>query len=202
MTDRSDDTVELAALIGSRICHDLVSPVGAITNGVELLGMTANGAFGPELDLIAESAVNATARLQFFRVAFGTAGTEPLASENLRTLMSDFFGEARLQIKWHATGDHARSDIQLVLLAIMCCETALPFGGQITVDFKDPLWSVTCTSDSLRLEDTLWSHLRHGNAPTDLPAAQVQFALLPLHLERQARALDMALAGDSLTIRF
>jgi histidine phosphotransferase ChpT len=67
------DQPDLAALIGSRICHDLISPIGAIGNGVELLLMEASGK-GPELSLISESVAAANARIRFFRVAFGAAG--------------------------------------------------------------------------------------------------------------------------------
>ncbi len=67
------DKPDLAALIGSRICHDLISPIGAIGNGVELL-MMDGAAKTPELALIAESVANANARIRFFRVAFGAAG--------------------------------------------------------------------------------------------------------------------------------
>lgn len=58
--------INLAALIGSRICHDLISPIGAINNGLELLGMSDTPE-GPELELISESVGNASARIRFFR---------------------------------------------------------------------------------------------------------------------------------------
>ena len=73
----SDDPPEcpdLAALIGSRICHDLISPIGAIGNGLELLSMS--GAGGPEVALISDSVANANARIRFFRIAFGHASPE------------------------------------------------------------------------------------------------------------------------------
>ena len=77
------DKPDLAALIGSRICHDLISPIGAIGNGVELMMMDGT-AKTPELALIAESVANANARIRYFRVAFGSAGadSEPLYSSS------------------------------------------------------------------------------------------------------------------------
>jgi len=56
----SHDNTSIAVLIGSRICHDLISPIGAITNGLELLNM-AGEANGPEMSLIGESVGNASA---------------------------------------------------------------------------------------------------------------------------------------------
>ena len=66
------DKPDLAALLGSRICHDLISPIGAIGNGLELLMMDGSAA-GPEMALISESVGNANARIRFFRVAYGLA---------------------------------------------------------------------------------------------------------------------------------
>ena len=70
------DALELAALLCSRVCHDLISPVGAIVNGLEVLDDNPK----PEdrdfaLDLIRKSARTASARLQFCRLAFGAAGS-------------------------------------------------------------------------------------------------------------------------------
>ena len=63
---------QLADMISSRICHDLISPIGAISNGVEL--MAGMNSMSEELDLINQSAKNAQAKLMFFRVAFGASG--------------------------------------------------------------------------------------------------------------------------------
>src|ERR1700755_2421458 len=64
---------DLAALLCSRVCHDIISPVGAINNGLELLD--EGGADGDAMKLIRQSARNASARLQFARIAFGAAGS-------------------------------------------------------------------------------------------------------------------------------
>ncbi len=65
---------DIASLIGSRISHDLISPIGAIGNGLELLSMS--GAGGPEVELISDSVANANARIRHFRIAFGLASAE------------------------------------------------------------------------------------------------------------------------------
>ena len=69
------DKPDLAALIASRICHDLISPLGAIGNGVELLAMEPGGT-RPEMALISESVANANARIRFFRICFGQASSD------------------------------------------------------------------------------------------------------------------------------
>lgn len=64
------NTPDIAALVSARICHDLISPIGAIGNGVELL-MLDKAAASPEMDLISESVTQASARIRFFRLAYG-----------------------------------------------------------------------------------------------------------------------------------
>ena len=69
-------TDNIAALIGSRICHDLISPIGAIGNGVEILTMSASVGSSPELGLIADSVHHTNARIRFFRIAYGAASMD------------------------------------------------------------------------------------------------------------------------------
>ena len=84
MTDNSGN---LAALIGSRICHDLISPIGAISNGLELLEL-AGAAQSPELDLIGESVSNAEARIRFFRIAYGYANDQMIGPAEVTPILN------------------------------------------------------------------------------------------------------------------
>ena len=84
----ADPLPDFAALIGSRICHDLISPLGAIGNGVELLEMSSAGA-SPEMALISESVASANARIRFFRIAFGAAGSGgSVAAAEIRSILA------------------------------------------------------------------------------------------------------------------
>jgi histidine phosphotransferase ChpT len=67
------DNLEIATLVGSRLCHDLANPIGSISNGLELLNLS-DTVSGPEFDLTVQSVQEAIARLEIYRVAFGTAG--------------------------------------------------------------------------------------------------------------------------------
>ena len=89
---------QLNDLIGSRICHDLISPLGAISNGIELL--TMSGAAGsPEMTLIGESIENANARIRFFRVAFGAAAPGSLlGNSEIRSIMADMYRGSRTSV--------------------------------------------------------------------------------------------------------
>ena len=122
MPDRPD----LTALIGSRICHDLISPIGAIGNGVELL-MMDGATKGPEIALIAESVANANARIRYFRVAFGSAGRDQrIGRGEVASIIEDTTRGGRMLIDWQSPQDLARREVKLAFLAIQCCETAMP----------------------------------------------------------------------------
>jgi histidine phosphotransferase ChpT len=172
------DNANLAALIGSRICHDLISPIGAITNGLELLDMSGN-VHGPELDLIAQSVGNAGARIRFFRIAYGASSSQMLGHRDILSVLHDNFGDSRVQVDWTPVGDCPRTLVRLAFLALQCCETALPYGGQITVRRNHENWSVEAASPKLTLDPNLWDRLHASVPAAGLTAAQVQFALLP-----------------------
>ncbi|MEM9127616.1 MAG: histidine phosphotransferase, partial [Pseudomonadota bacterium] len=84
--------LNLASLIGSRICHDLTSPIGAITNGLELLDMAGN-APAQEVELISDSVDSAGARIRFFRIAYGKATQQMIAHTDVMRLLSDLYDE-------------------------------------------------------------------------------------------------------------
>ena len=75
----SNPNLTLSNLIGSRICHDLISPIGANNNSLELIEFKG-GQIGSEMGLIEESCAAATARIQFFRIAYGTASDGQIIS--------------------------------------------------------------------------------------------------------------------------
>jgi histidine phosphotransferase ChpT len=74
----AQNDLDLAALVSSRICHDLISPIGAINNGLELLNMSGASPVGPEMQLICDNVKSASARIRFFRIAFGAASDDPV----------------------------------------------------------------------------------------------------------------------------
>lgn len=199
---QSVEAIDLAALIGSRLCHDLISPLGAIGNGIELLGMTgAAGAAGPEFQMISEAVTNANARVKFFRVAFGQAGAEQrLGRAAITTLLADLAQGGRLSYDWQVEGDQPRSEVKLVFLATLCLEAALPWGGQLTISRTPGRWQLEARARRTKRDDALWAMLE--GAPGHTAPAQVQFALLPIELARQRRQAEWMIGEDSASIRF
>lgn len=195
MTDKPD----LLSLLGSRICHDLISPIGAIGNGVELL-MMGGAARGAEMALIADSVANASARIRFFRVAFGIASHDQrMARSEIRAILADVARGGRITMDWAGPSDVARREAKLLFLLMLCMESALPFGGHIAVD-RDTRWSVTATSPKLKIDTQLWDVLLHPADAPGLTPAQVHFALVPEELRRQERRMTTDLSADTIRL--
>ncbi|WP_424967276.1 MULTISPECIES: histidine phosphotransferase family protein [unclassified Dinoroseobacter] len=168
---------DLSALIGSRICHDLISPLGAIGNGLELLQMSG-ASEGPEMALIAESVESANARIRFFRIAYGDAQVnQMIKGAELRGALHGSYQGGRLVIDWQPE-DMLRSDAKKAFLTLQCLETAMPYGGTIRVTGQPGALVYTGTAQRFAFDEMLWNGLA-GTAPLDhLRPAQVQFALL------------------------
>lgn len=191
---------KLAALIGSRICHDLISPIGAINNGLELLTMTRD-ASGPEFDLIAESVSNASARIRFFRIAFGAAGDQPVGQNDVRDIIAGI-ETGRVKITYLPAKDHSRKKVRLVFLGILCLEAALPYGGTIEITEDSGRWKLVGRGEKLNFDGTLWSVLADPTQMDQIEPAHVQFALLPTLLREDALALHTDIGTQKIELRF
>ena len=196
------DKADLAALLGSRICHDLISPIGAISNGVELL-MMDGGVKGPEMALISESVANANARIRFFRVAYGASSPDQRISRSeVTAILSDLLRGGRLSVDWQSPNDVSRREVKLVFLLIQCLETAMPYGGRIAVEMADGRWSLVAQSQKLRVNPDLWEVLSNPAAPADIGASQVHFLLVPVECSRQHLRLTADIREAEIRLSF
>lgn len=197
----NEPTSDLASLLGSRLCHDLISPLGAIGNGVELLTMTGAGS-SPEINLILQSVNSASARIRFFRIAFGAAGRDQTVGRaEVLSIIDDLGRDARIKTNWQGPPDLPRGSVKLAFLAILCMETALPWGGRINVAATGSGWTIESDADRIRADPDVWSRLTGRPASAPLQASNVQFALLPEEAKRQGRTLRLMIRDKSITIR-
>jgi histidine phosphotransferase ChpT len=197
------DTPDLAALIASRICHDLISPIGAIGNGVELLTMEPGGASRPELTLISESVANANARIRLFRIAFGAAKVGQ-DRQNLGPCDALVAGgrAGRVTHAWTSQGDLSRREVRLVFLLLLCLETVLPYGGRVEVSQAESRWTIRAEAQRTKIEPTLWAFLTSPDATGTVEAGQVQFALVGHDLVRLGRPLQAEIEPEGLRLSF
>jgi histidine phosphotransferase ChpT len=193
--------LNFAALIGSRICHDLISPIGAINNGLELIEMSTPS-MGPEMALISESVTNASARIRFFRIAFGAAGEQLIGRPEVVSILNDVYAGSRINVAWGPLDGQQRRVVRLTFLALLCLETGMPYGGRIEIAQDGDQMVLTGYADKYKIDDDLWAVLQKDAPPQDLRPAHVQFGLLPLIAQDEARTLVVDSAADPVTIRF
>lgn len=206
MTDSSTriEPIDLAALLGSRLCHDLVSPLGAISNGVELLQMSGMGQ-SPEMQLVADAVAAARSRIQTFRMAFGQPGTDQRVSgPDLVKLLDGMASQGRLKIELDAPGDQPRDDVRMLLLAIMCLESAMPWGGRVMVVRTGATWRLVGDAERVKPEPALWAWLDGTvDAEAGAPApARVHFALLAESARAAGRRITWELDDNGAEIAF
>jgi len=131
---------DLTALMCSRVCHDIISPVGAINNGLELLD--EGGADEDAMDLIRTSALNASVRLKFARLAFGASGSVGASidtGEAEKAVVDYVSADAKTEVTW--TGQRAiipKNKVKLLLNLFLVAYGAIPRGGTIDITLEDP----------------------------------------------------------------
>jgi histidine phosphotransferase ChpT len=132
------EALDLVALVCSRVCHDVISPVGAIVNGLEVLADEKDEKMKEvALDLIRKSAIQASARLQFARIAFGAAGSAGAQIDlgDAAEVAKGFLEDDRLKLVWNLPRALLpKNRVKLLLNLLMIASAAIPRGGTLTVD--------------------------------------------------------------------
>ena len=191
---------DLSGLLGSRLCHDLISPVGAISNGLELVGMTATPQ-SAEMQLVAESVRNAQARIRFFRVAFGTSrADQALGSPELSEVLAGVYGVGRLTVVWNTKGEVARDQAKLAFLLILCIEAGLSRGGTIEVTRHAKGWTIAGAGQRYRDLADFWPELDGAGATADITPERVQFPLALLQAKAAGFSLCVRTGNDGICI--
>jgi histidine phosphotransferase ChpT len=130
-------SVDFASLLCSRLCHDLLSPVGALNNGIELLADEHDPEMRTRcLELLAESARASANKLKFFRLAFGAAGGfgDMVDTREARAAIEGMFGEGRIQLGWMvAEPALPKGAIKILLNLALIAGDALVRGGRLDI---------------------------------------------------------------------
>ena len=131
---------DLAALLCSRVCHDVISPVGAINNGLELLD--EGGTDADAMELIRTSALNASVRLKFARLAFGASGSvgASIDTGEAEKAAKDFAAaEKKAEVTWNGPrAIIAKNRVKLLLNLFVVAYGAIPRGGSLDVTIENP----------------------------------------------------------------
>jgi histidine phosphotransferase ChpT len=192
--------LELAALISSRICHDVISPVGAIANGLEMLAEEQDEAMREQtMTLIRKSASQASAKLQFARLAFGAAGSAgaEIDLRDAERVARDFVQGAKHTLSWQGPpATLPKNKVKLLLNLVALGVVALPRGGAVNViiEGEGPAarFVVRAQGDPARLSEQVMSLLSGANGGT-IDAHSIQ----PYYAHRVARAAGMTVSVET-----
>ncbi len=188
--------LELAALISSKICHDVIGPVGAIYNGLEVLDEDDDDdSRAYALEQIRNFTEQASAKLQFARFAFGAAGSAAAVIDlrEAANISRGFVESGKHKLAWAvAPGQMPKDQVKLLLNMLAGAMTALPRGGQITVevaaDVGHPTFVVRCAGPRARPPQHLAEFIA-GVQPEELGPLTIQ----PYYTCRLAEAAGMRL---------
>lgn len=180
-TSNKPTDLEFAALIASKICHDVIGPVGAIGNGLEILEEDNNAdSSSYALEVIRNVTKQASVRLQYARFAFGAAGSAgaQIDLETARTISLGLVGEAKHKMEWKGpTGHLPKNQAKLLLNMVACAVSALPRGGNITLqigpDLEAPQFVFRCSGRNARPPQYLGEFVTGKNAP-EIDALTIQ----------------------------
>ena len=132
------EALDLAALLCSRVCHDLISPVGAVINGLEVLEESKDEETRTfAMDLIKKSSHTASARLQFCRLAFGAAGSAGAAIDlgDAQGVARGFLEDGKTRLEWNLPRELLpKNRVKLLLNLLLLAGQTIPRGGTMRVD--------------------------------------------------------------------
>ena len=198
-------------LLCSRLCHDLVSPVGAVKSGLELIAEFDDDPGGEAMALIQTSAESASLKLRFFRVAFGQAGsTGDLSLSEGKQLADAMVASARTTLVWPGSDGAATSPrrgiVKAMLNMILVAADLLPRGGTITAKHHetDTATEIVIAADSpdARVTDELRTALSDAAVESELTPRTVQGYFTRVLLRRAGADLKLAeRPGEGIDLR-
>ncbi len=196
---------ELAALLCSRLCHDIISPVGAINNGLELLD--EGGADEDAMALIRASARNASARLQFARLAFGAAGSAGMQIDtgDAEAVARSFLANEKPELGW--SGDRAllpKNQVKLLLNLLLIAHAAIPRGGRIDVKVEaapETRFELSASGPMMRVPARFLELYSGQGAQEPIDAHSVQFYYTLLLAREAGMEIGIRAGAEEILLR-
>jgi histidine phosphotransferase ChpT len=195
--------LDLAALLCSRVCHDLISPVGAIVNGIEVMEEDKNEETKTfALDLIKKSAYQASAKLQFCRLAFGAAGSAGAEIDlgDAEKVARGLFEDGKTTLVWNLPRQlSAKNRVKLLLNMLLIAAGTISRGGTLSIDpvpGGDGIAGFVVTASGLNAKlNPMVAELLAGNSAHPVDAHAIQ----PLYAGILARdcGLVLSAAGEN-----
>jgi histidine phosphotransferase ChpT len=201
--DQKLSDLDLSALLCSRVCHDIISPVGAIANGLELMDDPDVDADmkSTALDMVRSSAKTATAKLKFCRIAFGASGSAGAHIDlgEAGEIAKAFVGDEKIKLDWQAPRENRpKAEVKLVLNMLMLAMAGIPRGGLVTVTVQDRDFVVTAQGERAKVPQAMADVLTGAAVLEALDARMVQPYYAKLLAESAGLLLTMGMSGDDV----
>jgi histidine phosphotransferase ChpT len=208
MTKFALDPMDLAALLSSRVCHDVISPVGAIVNGLEVLEEERDAEMrGHALALIKSSAAEASARLQFCRLAFGAAGSKGAAIDtgDAEHVTRQLLADDRTKFEWSVPRVlMSKNKVKLLLNLCLIADAAIPRGGVISVastgQDDDVSFTIDAKGTNARIAAAIPALLAGTPEDDAVDARAIQAYYAGLVAEASGLSVEISVASEHVTI--
>jgi histidine phosphotransferase ChpT len=197
--------LDLAALLCSRVCHDIISPVGAIANGIELMDDKEVDADtrATAMDMIRSSAKTATAKLKFCRIAFGASGSAGAHIDLTEAgdTAKDFVGDEKVKLVWQVPRENRpKQEVKLLLNMLLLAIAGIPRGGVVTVKVEGSSLSVTAKGERAKIPQPM-ADVLSGSVPLDsIDARLVQPYYTRLLAEGAGLGVTFAMQGEDTVL--
>lgn len=194
--------LELAALLCSRVCHDVISPVGAIANGLEVLEDEDDEEMRKiAFDLVRKSASQASAKLQFCRLAFGAAGSagSHIDMGEAGDVARLFVGEEKVKLDWRAPREtREKQEVKLLLNLMLMAISAIPRGGGVTVELDAGTLRASARGDHSKIPERSQALLAGNVESAEIDARLVQVYYATRLAEQAGFTLSAVKEGDEV----
>jgi histidine phosphotransferase ChpT len=202
------ESLDLAALLCSRVCHDLISPVGAVVNGIEVMEDDNDAEIRTfALELIKKSARTASARLQFCRIAFGAAGSAgaQIDTGDAENMARGFIEDDKVKLTWNLQRALLpKNRVKLLLNMLVVAGGTIPRGGTLTVD---PVGSgetvgfkITANGINARINQAVPGLLEGQSENGTVDAHAIQPFYTGLLAKACGLSVSLAAEGDTVTV--
>jgi histidine phosphotransferase ChpT len=154
------DALTLSALLSSRVCHDLINPVGALSSGLEVLeDPEMEGAMREAaMDLVKSGAQRAVALLSYARLAYGAAGGfgAQISLDDAKKALSDLYAITKASLEWKiGSGLAAKENVKVLMVLAYAAADCVPRGGEVVIEGDIDNFTITATGKKLLLNDSL-----------------------------------------------
>lgn len=199
---------DLGALLCSKVCHDIISPVGAITNGLELMEEDIDGSMRDmAMDLVQRSATQASAKLKFARIAYGAAGSAgaEIDTGDAEDVATGYMAAEKADLDWKIARQFLpKNQVKLVLNLLLLAMNCVPQGGTITIsmdgDATKPSFKLVCSGLKARVAENVVQMLQGVTNDGKVDAHSVQPYYAGLLARLSGLVLTMKMDGEDALI--